>query len=58
MDADLVLFDYDRLEDRASYQNSNQVTEGIEYVIVNGQIVYRNQKLTGVYPGKLILREK
>ena len=58
MDADLVLFDYNRLEDRASYQNSNQVTEGIEYVIVNGQIVYRNQKLTGVYPGKLILREK
>ena len=54
-DADLVLFDYDKLQDRASYENSNQVTEGIEYVIVGGQIVYQDQKLTGVYPGKLIL---
>lgn len=57
MDADLVLFDYDKLQDLASYQNSNQVTEGIEYVIVGGEIVYKDQKLTGVYPGKLVLRE-
>ena len=58
MDADLVIFDYEKLHDRASYQNSNQVTDGIEYVVVNGEIVYKDLKLTGVYPGKLILREK
>ena len=57
-DADLVLFDYDRLEDMATYADSNRLTEGIEYVIVNGQVVYHDKKLTGVFPGKLILRGK
>ena len=57
-DADLVLFNYDRLQDQATYADSNRLTDGIEYVIVGGQIVYHNKKLTGAYPGKLILREK
>ncbi len=53
-DADLVLFDYDRLRDTATYTNSNSLTEGIDYVFVNGQIVYQDQKLTGIYSGKMI----
>ena len=57
-DADLVLFNYDRLQDQATYADSNRLTDGIEYVIVGGQIVYHDKKLTGAYPGKLILREK
>lgn len=58
MDADLVIFDYYKLEDKANYANSNELTEGIEYVIVNGQIVYKDKKMTGVYPGKVILHKK
>jgi len=54
MDADLVIFDYDKLQDRASYTDSNQTAEGLEYVIVNGQIVYCDNTLTGIYPGKLL----
>lgn len=54
MDADLVIFDYEALQDKACYTDSNQVAEGLEYVIVNGQIVYKDKKLTGIYPGKLI----
>ena len=54
MDADLVIFDYENLKDMACYTDSNQVAEGLEYVIVNGQIVYKDKKLTGIYPGKLI----
>lgn len=57
MDADLVIFDYDKLQDKASYQNSNQTAEGICYVIVNGEIVYKDGKMTGVYPGELILHK-
>lgn len=53
-DADLVLFDYDRLRDTATYVNSNSLTEGIDYVIVNGEIVYADMQLTGAYPGRLI----
>ena len=53
-DADLVLFDYDRLRDTATYSNPNSLTEGIDFVFVNGQIVYRNQELTGCYSGRMI----
>lgn len=53
-DADLVIFDYEKLEDKANYINSNISAEGIEYVIVNGEIVYHGKKLTGKNPGKLI----
>lgn len=53
-DADLVILDYDRLKDTATYTNSNSLTEGIDYVLVNGQVVYEDMKLTGVYSGRMI----
>ena len=53
-DADLVLFDFDRLRDTATYSNPNTLTEGIDAVFVNGQIVYQNQEFTGCYCGKMI----
>ncbi|MDO4489120.1 MAG: D-aminoacylase [Eubacteriales bacterium] len=53
-DADLVLFDYDKLKDTATYDNSNSITEGIESVFVNGQIVYKDKEFTGIYPGQMI----
>ncbi len=53
-DADLVIFDYEKLQDTATYANSNSITEGINYVIVNGEIVYQNKEFTGNTPGKLI----
>ena len=53
-DADLVLFDYDRLQDTATYINSNSITEGIDCVIVNGAIVYADKQFTGEYSGRMI----
>lgn len=53
-DADLVLFDYDRLEDRATYQDPTALAGGVESVFVSGKIVYRNGALTGDKPGKLM----
>lgn len=53
-DADLVIFDEERLKDTATYTNSNSLTEGIDYVFVNGQVVYKDMELTGVYSGKMI----
>ena len=52
--ADLVLFDYDRLQDTATYKNSNSITEGIDYVFVGGEIVYHDKQFTGKYPGKML----
>lgn len=53
-DADIVVFDYDKLEDKASYVEPTLLCEGFTCVIVNGKIVYENQELTGEMPGKLL----
>jgi N-acyl-D-amino-acid deacylase len=53
-DADLLIFDYDRLHDTATYDHSNSITEGIDYVFVNGEPVYTDLKFTGRAPGRMI----
>ncbi len=51
-DADITIFDPDRVNDRATFENPAQYSEGIPYVIVNGALVVRNGELQpGVYPG-------
>ena len=54
--ADLVILDYDHLEDRADYLHSNVPAGGIDCVLVNGQIVYQDGRLTGKTPGQLLRR--
>jgi len=54
MDADLLLIRPERVCDRATYQNGLALSEGIERVIVAGETVYMDQKLTGACPGKFI----
>lgn len=53
-DADLVLFDYDRLHNPASYSNPNQITEGMDLVFTGGEIVWENRSFTGKNPGKVL----
>lgn len=53
-DADVLILDYDRLHDPATYQNPNQKPEGVDAVFVNGQCVYENMAFTGVYSGRVI----
>ncbi len=52
--ADLVLFDEIRLKDKATYQNPNALTEGIDAVIVNGEVVYENGAMTGIHTGRML----
>jgi N-acyl-D-aspartate/D-glutamate deacylase len=54
--ADLTLFDPERVIDRATYDKPFQYSEGIEYVIVNGQIVLDRRKHTGARPGRALRR--
>ena len=53
-DADLVVFDYDNLRDNATYADPTALADGIDFVIINGEVVYRDHALTGVYPGKVL----
>jgi len=55
--ADLVIFDPERIADRATWVEPHQYPAGIEYVIVNGQVVIKSEEHTGHLPGR-ILRKK
>jgi len=57
MDADLVLFNYDTVRDTADFIDSSALSEGIEYVIVGGEVVYKDKQLTGATPGKVVLHK-
>jgi N-acyl-D-amino-acid deacylase len=54
--ADLTLFDPERVIDRATYADPFRYGEGIEYVIVNGQVVLERGKHTGARPGRALRR--
>ena len=52
-DADLTLFDPDRIIDRATYDAPDQYSEGIVHVLVGGIFVVRDGELVdGVTPGQ------
>lgn len=52
--ADLVLFNADSIIDSATYENPMQPAAGIEMVMVNGRIVWRDGASTGARPGRAI----
>jgi len=53
-DADVLIFDYDRLKVLSTYTDPHRKTEGIDYIFVNGQLVYKDLEFTGTYSGKVI----
>lgn len=56
--ADLVLFDYQRIDDVASFQQPRQAAAGIERVFVNGVQTYAQQRLSGVRAGRFLSRSR
>jgi N-acyl-D-amino-acid deacylase len=53
--ADVTVFNYDRIDDNATYQEPMRYPSGIDYVLVNGRLVVDGGKHTGARPG-IILR--
>jgi N-acyl-D-aspartate/D-glutamate deacylase len=49
--ADLIVFDIDRIQDKATYTDSKRYSEGIEQMLINGVFVIKNSKLTNNTPG-------
>ena len=56
MKADLVLFDKDKVIDRATFTAPQTLSEGIEIVWVNGRKVWENSQTTGNLPGEILRR--
>jgi N-acyl-D-amino-acid deacylase len=52
--ADVVIFDFDKVQDRATYEQPLLSPEGIDYVLVNGQLVMDHGKHTGAKPGQVL----
>jgi len=52
--ADIVIFDPARVHDLATFENPNQLSQGMEYVIVNGVPVVDHSEMTGALPGKVL----
>ena len=55
--ADVVVFDPNTIRDVATYEKPNQLSKGMDYVLVNGVPVIDNGKMTGALPGKVLRGE-
>jgi len=52
--ADVVVFDPETVSDVATFENPNQLSQGMEYVLVNGELVIDGGKKTSALPGKVL----
>lgn len=52
--ADVVVFNPVTVHDVATFANPNQLSEGMEYVLVNGVPVIESGKMTNALPGKVL----
>jgi dihydroorotase/N-acyl-D-amino-acid deacylase len=52
--ADIVIFDPATIRDLATFEQPNQLSEGMDYVLVNGTPVVAEGTMTGALPGKVL----
>ena len=52
--ADVVIFDPATIRDLATFEQPNQLSQGMEYVLVNGVPVIADGKMTNALPGKVL----
>ncbi len=52
--ADVIVFDYKKLADRADFAHPDKPSEGMRFVIVNGRLVLDEGKQTKARPGRVL----
>ena len=52
--ADVVVFDYERIQDKSTYEQPTLYPEGIDWVLVNGEVVIDRGRHTGARPGRVL----
>jgi N-acyl-D-amino-acid deacylase len=52
--ADVVVFDPEQITDKATFEHPNQLSVGMDYVLVNGVAVVSRGKGTKALPGKIL----
>ena len=51
---DVVVFDPEKVRDRATFENPNQLSEGMRWVLVNGTPVVVDGRPANTLPGKVL----
>jgi N-acyl-D-aspartate/D-glutamate deacylase len=57
MMADVTVFDATKIIDTATYEKPHQYARGVEFVIVNGEVVLARGRHTGARPGMILKRQ-
>jgi len=52
--ADITIFDPANIRDKATYEEPTQLSEGVKYVFVNGQLEFEGDHLTGAKAGRVL----
>jgi N-acyl-D-aspartate/D-glutamate deacylase len=56
--ADIVIFDLSTVNDAATYTEPHQLSEGIDDILVNGELVRREGKFTSALAGRVLTPER
>lgn len=54
--ADIVVFDLDRIDDPADFENPHRYSEGMDYVLVNGELAIDRGEFTNALAGRVLTR--
>jgi dihydroorotase/N-acyl-D-amino-acid deacylase len=54
MKADIAVFDPLNVRDTATFEKPHNYAEGVSYVLVNGQVVFENGRMTDARPGRVL----
>jgi N-acyl-D-amino-acid deacylase len=57
MDADLCIFDADKIIDRATFKDCFEKVEGLNYVILDGKVVVEDGVYNGIRAGRVVLQK-
>jgi len=57
-DADIVIFNPKTIIEKSTYEDPQRKPEGINYVLVNGEIAVENGEVTGATSGKVLRHKK
>ena len=52
--ADICIFDYEKLADKATFTQPAALSEGVKHVVVNGVLVLKDGKFTDKRPGRVL----
>jgi len=56
--ADVLIFDLAKVNDAATYENPHQIAEGMNDIIVNGELARRDGRFTGALLGRVLRPER